>query len=278
MGYRAAIIQLRSTAQPEHSLSAAEAAIREAAAGGARLVGLPEGVGFIGPEEDKHRHAEPLDGPSFGRLGRIARELGIYLMAGSLLERSEDPRRPYNTAVLFDPRGELLAVYRKLHLFDVDLSPEGPRIAESDTITPGSRAVVVATELGCLGFSICYDVRFPELYRALRAAGAEVLFVPSAFTVPTGADHWEVLLRARAIENQCYVVAPAQVGRHYASRRSYGRSMLVDPWGLVLATCPDRPSVAFAEIDLEQLRDVRRRMPCESHRKSNLEGAVERRG
>lgn len=222
----------------------------------------------LGEEGLKPKLAEPLDGPTFRRLGHLAEQTGIYLLAGTLPERAEDPARPYNTTVLFDPSGQIIGVYRKMHLFDVSFEPEGPRLLESDSVTPGGGPPVsVPTELGRIGLSICYDLRFPELYRALRSQGAEILVVPSAFTVPTGADHWEVLLRARAIENQCYVLAPAQVARHSPSRRSYGRSMIVDPWGTVLTTCPDRPSVGLADIDRSHLEAVRRNMPCEAHRR-----------
>jgi predicted amidohydrolase len=266
MRYLAAVVQLTSTPDVEASLAAAEAGAREAAGGGAKLVCLPENTPFLGPETEKARHAEPLEGPRSRRLARLARELGVYLAAGTVPERSPDPERPFNTALLFGPDGELLGSYRKIHLFDVDLGPDGPHLRESRSVRPGTTPVVVDTPLGRIGLSICYDLRFPELYRSLSAAGAELLLAPSAFTVPTGADHWEVLLRARAIENQAYVVAAAQIGRHTPERRSYGRSLIVDPWGVVLSTCPDRPSVSFAEVDLDALRARRRAMPCLEHR------------
>ncbi|MEL6188791.1 MAG: carbon-nitrogen hydrolase family protein [Myxococcota bacterium] len=265
MRYRAAVVQTTTTPDPVASLEAAEIAVREAAESGARLVALPEVVNFMGPEGEKAALAEPLDGPTFQRFADLAEALDIHLLAGSLPERSPYPEAPYNTSVLYDPAGRSW-VYRKIHLFDVDLRPQGPRFSESDRTTPGSELVVADTALGRIGLTICYDLRFPELFLALADAGAEVILVPSAFTVPTGADHWEVLLRARAIETQSWVLAPAQFGRHHASRRSYGRSLIADPWGLVVAQCPDRPSIAYAEIDLEAVVDVRRRMPCRAHR------------
>lgn len=266
MSYRAAVVQTTSTHVVADNLDAAESAVRSAVAAGAQLVALPEAVGFIGSEEEKRAVAEPLDGASFRRFAELAAELEIFLLAGSLVEqRPHGP--PANTSVLYGPRGPL-ATYRKIHLFDVDLSPDGPRLMESEATNAGAELVSCSTPLGQLGLSICYDLRFPELYGALRDAGAELIFVPSAFTVPTGADHWEVLLRARAIETQCYVLAPAQIGPHGGKRRSYGRSMIVDPWGTILATAPDRPSVVFADIDLDHLQTLRRRMPCQQHRRT----------
>lgn len=264
MRYRAAVVQTTTTENVAANLEAAEDAVRAAAKAGAKLVALPEAVSFIGGEAAKAAAAEPPDGPSFRRFEALAAELDLYLLAGSLPERV-DGGPPANTSVLYGPQGAL-ATYRKIHLFDVDLGPEGPRLAESDGTQPGAEAVSVETPLGTMGLTICYDLRFPELYVSLRSAGAELLFVPSAFTVPTGADHWEVLLRARAIETQCYVLAPAQIGAHGGKRRSYGRSMIIDPWGTVLATAPDRPSLALADLDLDHLRDLRRKMPCETHR------------
>ncbi len=263
--YRAAVVQLTATADREATLAAAEALVKDAAAAGARLVALPENVSFLGPEGDKAARAEPLDGPTGARLSALARSLRIHLAAGSFPETSPDPARPYNTAALFGPDGALLCRYRKMHLFDLDLGPGGPSHRESATTTAGDEIVVTDTELGRVGMSICYDLRFPELYRAMGSV--DLLLVPSAFTVVTGQAHWAPLLQARAIENQAYVLAAAQVGPHGAGRKSHGRSMIVDPWGVVLATCPDRPSVAFADIDLEMQADLRRRMPVASHRR-----------
>ncbi len=264
MSFVAAVVQLTTTEDPAASLARALEAVDVAAARGAQVVALPENVGFMGPEADKRRLAEPLDGPSFGALAERARARQVYLLAGSLPETSPDPERPFNTSVLFGPDGRQCAVYRKIHLFDVELGRDATH-AESASVSRGDQAVAVDTAWGRWGLSICYDLRFPDLFRQLRRQDVDLVFVPSAFTVPTGRDHWEVLLRARAIENQCYVVAPAQVGENTPTRRTYGRSMIVDPWGTVLCSCPDAPSVALAEIDPRRVADFRRRLPCIAH-------------
>jgi len=260
----AAVVQLTTTTDAEASFAEAEALVRQAAARGAQLIALPENVSFMGPEADKLRLAEPLDGPSFTRLGALARSLGVHLLAGTLPEIAKDPARAYNTSVLFGPDGARLAVYRKVHLFDVALG-EGATHLESASVAPGEHLVLAKTALGKIGMSVCYDVRFPDLYRQYARAGAEILCVPAAFTVPTGRDHWEVLLRARAIESQAYVLAPAQFGANTETRRTYGRAMIISPWGTVLAQCPDSPSIALAELDLELVADLRRKLPCLSH-------------
>lgn len=269
MGVRVAVVQLTTTTDQDQSLAEAQALVKTAAASGAKLVALPENVSFMGSETEKAQRAESLDGPTFSRMAEWAQDFGIHLLAGSIPEKSADPRRPFNTSVLFSPTGEPISVYRKIHLFDVALGP-GATHTESDSVSPGDRLALGPTPAGVLGLSICYDLRFAGLYRALVRAGAQVLAVPSAFTIPTGRDHWEVLLRARAIENQCYVLAPAQVGRNTERRRTYGRSMIIDPWGTILAQCPDRPSVASAEIDLETVDSFRCRLPCLEHERPNL--------
>ncbi|NNK47541.1 MAG: carbon-nitrogen hydrolase family protein, partial [Gemmatimonadetes bacterium] len=192
--------------------------------------------------------------------------LGIHLLLGSFAERSDDPRRCYNTSVLFGPDGGRLAVYRKIHLFDVDVSPE-VRFQESVTVKPGAEAVVAKTELGSVGLTVCFDLRFSGLYRELTRQGAELITIPSAFTATTGRDHWRVLVRARAIETQCYVMAAAQCGTHDEEglRESYGHSLIVDPWGVVLAELPGGPGVALAEVDLDRVREVRRAIPATDH-------------
>jgi predicted amidohydrolase len=270
----AAVVQLTSTSDETANWDAARRLVERAAAHGARLVATPENTNYLGPHEEKVRRAEPLDGPTVGRFAELARRLGIHLLLGSFNERSDEPSRCYNTSVLLGPEGQLLAVYRKLHLFDVDV-PGGVRFAESATCKPGDPAdpshglVVADTPLGRLGLTICYDLRFAELYRRLADMGADLLAVPSAFTLATGKDHWEPLLRARAIENQCFVLAPAQHGRHDDGglRESYGHAMIVDPWGLPLATAADGPGLAIAEIDLERTAQVRRAIPVRQHRR-----------
>ncbi len=266
--FLAAVLQLNSTSDAEGNWRTARELVRRAAASGAALVATPENTNYLGPHAEKVRLAEPLDGPTCGRFAELARELGIHLLLGSFNERSAEPRRCHNTSVLFGPDGARLAVYRKIHLFDVDLSEE-VRFSESETVAPGAEPVVVSTGLGLLGLSICYDLRFGELYRRLVELGAEILTVPSAFTLTTGRDHWQPLLRARAIESQCWLLAPAQWGRHddQGLRESFGHAMIVDPWGHVVAMAADGPGMALAEVDLDRVRRVRAAMPVARHRR-----------
>jgi nitrilase len=264
----AAAVQLTSTSDAAHNLRRAEHWIARAAGHGAQLVALPENFPLMREEGDAGphplaadlEHSEPLR-----FLREQARRFGVTLGGGTIPERVPGEPRIYNTAVLVGPSGELLASYRKIHLFDVDLP--GVSLRESRGVAPGDKAVSAATPLGRIGLSVCYDLRFPELYRALVDQGAELLLVPSAFTVPTGSAHWEVLLRARAIESQAFVIAPGQCGEHNRSRRSYGHSMIVDPWGVVLAQAPEGEGLALAEIDLARVSEVRRRLPALSHRR-----------
>lgn len=262
--YVAAAVQMASGPDRDANLARATALVREAARRDARLVVLPEVFAWRGPREAEPSAAEPVPGPTVEALGALARELGIYLCAGSLLEARPAADRSYNTSCVFDPAGRLVARYRKLHLFDIDL-PGRVSVKESDTRAPGDEVVTVPTPLGTLGLSICYDLRFPELYRRLGAEGAEVLLAPSAFTFPTGAAHWEVLCRARAVENQCYLIAPDQAGVSPHGFRDYGDSLIVDPWGCVLARAGEGESVVTAEIDLGYLARVRRELPCRQH-------------
>jgi len=266
VSFLAAVCQMRSTSDQEANLAQAEELIRNAAARGARLVGTPENTNFLGPHADKVRRAEPLDGPTCGRFSALSKELGIHLLLGSFNERSADDARCFNTSVLFGPEGSRLAVYRKIHLFDVDV-PGGVSFRESETIVPGDEVVVVPTILATIGLSICYDLRFGGLYRSLVAKGADLIAIPSAFTAATGKAHWEVLLRARAIETQCHVFAPAQWGRHDDGglKESHGQAMIVDPWGQILAQVPDGVGIAVAEIDLERVARVRAAIPVQAH-------------
>ena len=197
----------------------------------------------------------------------VARERSIWILGGSFPEAIPESSRVYNCSVLISPAGECVARYRKMHLFDVDLGVEGGVFRESDAIAPGDDIVSAKTDFGVLGMSICYDLRFPEMYRELVSRGAQFVSVPAAFSPATGRDHWEVLLRARAIENQVYVIAPAQCGRHSVDRSSYGRSMIVDPWGLVLAQAGDEPGVIVADCDLGRLERVRSAIPCLQNRR-----------
>ena len=241
--------------------------MREAAERGARFVALPEMFAYLRREGRDFPHAQSVEGPILGAVRGWARELGVRILAGSIAEASEG-ERVYNTSALVGPDGRLEATYRKLHLFDVDLGEAGGGVyAESQSIAPGDEVVVAETEIGGIGLSICYDLRFPELYREQAARGARWLAVPSAFAPHTGKDHWRVLLRARAIENQAFVLAPAQCGQHSPDRASYGHSMIVDPWGKVLAELDDSPGLAVADCSLEALERVRTALPALRHRR-----------
>jgi predicted amidohydrolase len=262
--YVAAAVQMCSGPDRARNLAHARALVREAAARGARLVVLPEVFAWRGPRGDEAAAAEPIPGPTTEAMAALARELGVHLCAGSLLEAVAGEARPFNTSCLFDPSGRLVGRYRKLHLFDVDL-PGRATVRESATRAAGCEVVAAGTELGTLGLSICYDLRFPELYRRLVRAGAEVLLAPSAFTFVTGAAHWEVLCRARAIENQCYLIAADQTGTSPHGHADWGDSLVVDPWGRVLARAGEGESVVTAEIDRGALARVRRELPCLTH-------------
>jgi deaminated glutathione amidase len=268
---RVAVCQMNSGAEVDANLAVAEAQLRDAAAQGADLAALPEYFAFLGPSQDRRAHAQSLPGPLTERVGALARELGIWVLAGSVLELDEG--RVFDTSVLFDRAGEAVARYRKIHLYDVEL-PGQPPIRESATITPGEQLVTHETEFGRIGLSICYDLRFPELFRGLMVRGVDVMSVPAQFQHETGKDHWDVLVRARAIENQCFVVAPAQCGRFgdpVKRRRSYGHSLIVDPWGRVLAEGDaESPGVWFADLDPGLLRQIRRSLPALQHRRLGI--------
>jgi predicted amidohydrolase len=270
-------VQMTSSENVEANLERAGELVREAASAGALLVGLPENFAYLGDDRD-HRLAiaEELPGPDgsgpgatggpvLSAMRELARHAGTWLLLGGFPERGAG-NRIRNSAILLDPGGAVVAVYRKIHLFDVDV-PGGKRFRESEAIEPGAEAVVAQTPWGGLGLSICYDLRFPELYRTLAAGGARMIAVPSAFTLETGKDHWHPLLRARAIENQLYVFAPAQFGAHGPTRKSYGHALVVDPWGVVIAECGDHEGVALAQIDLRYEDQVRAALPCLSHRR-----------
>ena len=258
---RIGLVQTTSTDDFQANLALALERVGEAAAEGVDLVAFPEVFLYVGGRRGKLENALTLDGEVVGRFREEAARRGLLILLGSIHERIPGrDDKVHNTAVLIDARGEIAALYRKRNLFDVELADL--RIMESDTIVPGQEpAPVVDTAIGRVGLSICFDLRFPGLYRRLRHEGAQVVFVPSNFTAPTGAAHWEVLLRARAIENQVYLAAPAQVGRHNPKYVSYGHTALVDPWGHVTALAPDLPGLTVARIDLEYLENVRAEMP-----------------
>jgi predicted amidohydrolase len=264
--FLAAAAQMTSTADRAANLATALRLVEQAADLGAKLVGLPENFSFMGRDEERIAGAETLEGPTISAMREVARRRGVYVLAGSIPEKVDAPGKTANTSVLVADDGSIAAAYRKIHLFDVAI-PDGARYAESETVAPGDRVVVAPTPLGRIGLSVCYDLRFPELYRRLAAEGADLLCVPAAFTLFTGKDHWEVLLRARAIENLAYLVAPAQVGRHSANRMTFGNAMVIDPWGVVLARCPDGEGVCVAPVSGRRLEQVRRELPALGHRK-----------
>lgn len=273
MKFLAAAVQMLATSDKEANLREAERWIRQAHAQGAQLVVLPEVFNWRSRGADTAANAEPVPGPSTERMSALAAELGLYLLAGSILERADGGNRAFNTSVLLGPGTGILAKYRKLHLFDVDIEGEEP-IRESRFRQPGDAVAVADTPLCPMGLSVCYDLRFPELYRRLTERGARIVFVPSVFSTATGPAHWEPLLRARAIENQLYVIAPDQTGHHPASMSAYGHSMIVDPWGKVVAKADTEPGIIVAPIDLDYLEEVRRRLPALSHRRGDLEGSA----
>jgi predicted amidohydrolase len=269
--FLAACAQLTSKGDVTDNLRTCARLAAEAAHRGAKLVVLPENFAFLGVHEaDKFAVAETVDderpGPILAALPEAARASGVWIVGGGMPEKSADPGKVHNTCVVVAPDGRLAATYRKIHLFDVQI-PGGAEFQESKTVAPGSDVVVAETPWTRVGLSICYDVRFPELYRALTAAGARVIVVPAAFTLHTGKDHWHALLRARAIENQVYVLAAGQYGRHNEKRVCYGHSMVIDPWGTIVAEAPDREGVIVAEIDLGFQDRVRRELPCLHHRR-----------
>lgn len=266
MKFLAAAVQMVASDDKAANLKEAEHWVRAAAAQGARVVALPEVFIWRGEKKREREFAEEIPGPSSAALSGVARELGIYLLAGSILEAIHDSEKAYNTSLLLDPSGKIIASYRKIHLFDVDLA-NGTSLRESASREYGEAVVVTSTELCSMGLSVCYDLRFPELYRILAIQGAQIIFVPSAFTAYTGAAHWEALLRARAIENQVYVIAPDQFGKSAKSFETHGHSMIVDPWGKILAELPDGAGVITAEVDLAYLAKVRAELPALNHRK-----------
>ena len=262
----AAAVQLNSTADRERNLAAADRLTRAAAAAGAELIVLPEKWPVLASPEETAQGAEPFDGPALTWAAAIARELGVDLVAGSIAERVPGHEKGSNTSVHFGPDGEPKAVYRKIHMFDVEVG--GRTYRESEKEAPGDDVVLSETAAGVeLGMTICYDVRFPELYRILAVRGAEIVTVPAAFTFATTRDHWEVLLRARAIEDQAFMVAANQIGEHAKGFRSGGRSMIVDPWGVVLAQAPDSETFITAALDLDRQAEIRRSLPSLANRR-----------
>jgi deaminated glutathione amidase len=260
-----ALVQLDATGDVDANIDHATALTDEAAAGGARLVVLPEYLQYRGGDAGFRASARPIPGPFTDAFADVARRRGVWILAGSLAEAVDDAARPCNTSVLIDPTGSIAAAYRKIHLFDVAVD-HGPVDTESARVTPGDSAVVADVDGVRIGLSVCYDLRFPELYRTLALAGAQVLAVPSNFTERTGRDHWEVLLRARAIENGAWVLAPGQAGGP-PGQLAFGRSMIIDPWGTVVAQAPDGVGIIRADVDTERVAAVRRQIPSLANRR-----------
>ena len=259
--FLAAVIQLNSQENKELNLKAALSFIDDACSAGAKIVCLPEQFNFLGRDKLKIAAAEEIPGPAILALQEKAQQKRVWIQGGSIIEKGAPDSKCWNTSVLINPEGKITAQYRKIHLFDINI-PGQVEMMESATICPGENIVTAETECGKIGFSICYDLRFPELYRLLTKRNIELAVVPAAFTLQTGKDHWEVLLRARAIENQIYMLAAAQVGEHPPGRLCYGNAMIVDPWGTVVARCSERPGWAMAEIDLKIIKEIRRNIPC----------------
>lgn len=265
-----AAVQMNSQNDVAANLDVVRARVAEARAGGASLVVLPENFAFMGgTDEERRAVAEPIEGaqgPIVSTLQALAREHRVTLVGGGMPEASGDPARPHNTCLVVGPGGAVAARYRKIHLFDVEVG-DGQVYRESAGVTGGDETVVVPVGPFKVGLSVCYDLRFPELYRRLIDGGADVLLVPAAFTLMTGKDHWHVLLRARAIESQAYVIAAAQWGRHPKGRTTYGKSLVVDPWGDVIAQAPEGPGVVFARLEATRVAEVRASLPSLKHRK-----------
>ena len=265
---RVACVQLTSRADKAANLEKTERLVAKAAASGADVVLLPEKWNAIGGVDTLQEAAETLEGgESVEAMRGWASRHGITLVGGSITERREGREKLSNTSLVFDPDGELVALYRKIHLFDVDVG--GHRYRESDAEEPGEEPVVARLEGWPIGLTVCYDLRFPELYRILALEGAELVTVPAHFTLCTGKDHWHVLLRARAIENQNFVAAAAQIGETIPGKPSYGRSLIADPWGTVVAQAPDEETVISAELDRERLLEVRRNLPSLANRQAD---------
>ena len=262
---RAAAIQLNATDEYDRNLEVAEKLVRDAAADGAELVALPEKWTFLGPPKGIVEAAEPLSGPSITAAATWASALGIHLLAGSFPERLSGHDKPFNTSVMLGPDGEIKGVYRKIHMFDVDVG--GVSYRESKAEDPGDEVVTTNAGGALVGMTVCYDLRFPELYRILALRDARVITVPAAFTEHTGRDHWEVLLRARAIENQVFVLAPNQIGEAPPHYKSYGHSMIVDPWGRVLAEASDGEGFVSADLDFGAQDEMRDNLPSLRNRR-----------
>ena len=267
--FRIAAVQMNTQDDKDKNLATAERLIDEAASLGANMVGLPEMFNIIGVPDYLENGAEEIPGRTSEFLARKAKEHGMYVHGGSIPEIIQEEGKVGNTTLVYDPNGHLISTYRKIHLFDIDVKDQ-VTFKESDKFVDGKKMVNFETEHGNMGLTICYDIRFPELYRALTLNGAKVIFHPAAFTLYTGKDHWETLIRARAIENQVYMVSPAQIGTHGNGNKCYGSTMIVDPWGMVLARAPERECVIVADIDYDAQDKVRAQLPSLNHRRPDI--------
>jgi deaminated glutathione amidase len=267
---RVACVQLNTRGDAAATLRVAAGLVEKAVAAGARLVALPETWAYKGGSAGLVASAEAVDGPSNAALAKLAARHKVYVLAGSIYEPSQHPGRVFNTSALFGPDGRLLAVYRKIHLFDAVSG--GSVYRESDDLEAGDKLVTAEVDGVVVGLTICYDLRFPELYRSLALRGAQVLLAPAAFTAFTGTAHWEILLRARAVENTCFVVAPNQVGEYLPGRASFGHSMIIDPWGTVLAQVEDEAGICVADLDFARLAEVRAQIPSLANRRPQVYG------
>lgn len=263
-----AVAQMCSSNDIENNFRVVEQLCKEASQRGAALVCFPENFAFLGHFQDATRMAEPLSGPLFSRYAALASFYGLEISFGGFQEKAPE-NHVYNAHVFVNKEGAIDAVYRKIHLFVVNISDENS-FNEAAHVVSGNDVVVAQSQVGMLGLSVCYDLRFAELYGTLSKRGANILLIPAAFTAETGKAHWEVLLRARAIENQCYVAASAQYGMHYKGRATHGHAMIVDPWGNIVAQCSDKEGLAMAEIDLDYLQRVRQAMPMQAHRRPDI--------
>jgi len=265
----AAAIQLNAGSDKSQNSDNATKLIKRAALKGAQLIVLPEVFNWRGSRKEIQHNCEPIPGPTSMRMSELASSLKIFLLCGSILERNPQGPKPFNTSILINPQGKIVACYRKLHLFKVQLKGKAT-IDETSIYSAGNEVKTAATPFGKVGFTICYDLRFPELYRTLASRGALIIFVPSAFTLETGKAHWELLLRSRAIENQIYIIAPNQYGKDPLCNRNYGHSMIVDPWGTIIAQCTSGERIIYGELDFKYLKKIRKELPSLKHKRKDI--------
>jgi predicted amidohydrolase len=265
----AAVIQLNAGSDKSQNIKNATKLIKRAAYKGAQLIALPEVFSWRGSRKEIQHNCEPIPGPTSKKMAELAASLKIFLLCGSIIETNPQSSKPFNTSILLNHRGKIIACYRKLHLFKVHMVGKAT-IDEKSTYSAGSEVKIARTPFGKVGFTICYDLRFPELYRTLADKGALVIFVPSAFTFETGKAHWEVLLRARAIENQVYIIAPNQCGKDPSGNKNYGHSMIVDPWGSIITQCSNGEKIIYGELNLDYLKKVRKKLPSLHHKRKDI--------